>query len=217
LEKLVKLAVLGSGRVGSALGGWLASQGVSVTFTSRTLSKAVAAAESAGHDANHAEIAEAAQASDVVLLTLPFAEVITALEPLRDLLAGKIMVDVTNPITPDHRALSIGHTSSGAEEIARNFPTTKIVKAFNATFAEVYTARISGLDGRPLTIFYAGDDFEAKRIVCGLITTLGYDAVDAGPLENSRYLEPLSLLNIQLGRVLGFGSQIGFSLVRLQQ
>ncbi len=89
-----------------------------------------------------------------------------------------------------------------------------MVKAFNAVFAEVYASQDPRRDGRAISIFYAGDDWSAKEEVRTLISRLGFDAVDAGPLKNARYLEPLSLLNIHLGRVLGFGTQIGFTLLR---
>ena len=128
---------------------------------------------------------------------------------------SNLAVNVTNPITPDHRALTIGHTDSGGEEIARQFPSANVVKAFNAIFAEVYAAQNTQIGGRAVTVFFAGDDPQAKCWhVRELIMTLGFDAVDAGLLANARYLEPLSLLNIHLGKVLGFGTQIGFSLLR---
>ena len=127
---------------------------------------------------------------------------------------SNLAVNVTNPITPDHRALTIGHTDSGGEEIARQFPSANVVKAFNAIFAEVYAAQNTQIGGRAVTVFFAGDDPQAKAGVRELIMTLGFDAVDAGLLANARYLEPLSLLTIHLGKVLGFGTQIGFSLLR---
>ncbi len=93
------------------------------------------------------DIAAASREADVIFLTLPFTEIGNALEPAREQLAGKTLVDVTNPITPDHRALTIGHTNSGAEEIAHQFPAANVVKAFNAVFAEVYAAQNAMLDG----------------------------------------------------------------------
>jgi 8-hydroxy-5-deazaflavin:NADPH oxidoreductase len=210
----MRLGIIGSGKVGGALGIWAAKVGVEVAFTSRTASHAQEAAQKAGHGARALELSPLVRESDVLLLTLPFTEITRTLEPLREQLAGKTLVDVTNPITPDHRALSMGHTTSGAEEIARHFPQARVVKAFNAVFAEVYAAQAARIDGRTVTIFVAGDDAPAKQQVHALITRLGFDAVDAGPLVNSRYLEPLSLLNIHLGRVLGFGTHIGLSLLR---
>ena len=213
----MQIGIIGSGRVGKGLGAWCAKIGFSVLFSSRNQTHAVEAAQMAGHGAKSATTAALVQEADTILLTLPFGESGNALDTVRDLLHGKTLVDVTNPISPDHRALTIGHTHSGAEAIARQFPTANVVKAFNAVFAEVYAAQKPQIDGRAITIFFAGDNLDAKADVRKLITKLGFDAVDAGPLANSRYLEPLSLLNIHLGRVLGFGTEIGFSLLRVQK
>jgi predicted dinucleotide-binding enzyme len=210
----MQIGIIGSGRVGRALGAWFAKAGFHPLFASRNQMHAMEAAQLAGHDAKPATIVELVRESDVILLTLPFGEIGNALATAREQLAGKTLVDVTNPISPDHRSLTIGHIYSGAEEIARQFPAARVVKAFNAVFAEVYAGQNPQIDGRTITIFFAGDNPHAKASVRELITGLGFDAVDAGPLANSRYLEPLSLLNIHLGRVLGFGTQIGFSLLR---
>jgi predicted dinucleotide-binding enzyme len=180
-------------------------------FTSRDPKHAEEAAQKAGHDAKAAALVAD---SELILLMLPFSDVKGVLEGVRNKLDGKTVVDVTNPVTPDRQALELGHTTSGAEEIARQFPAAHVVKAFNATFAEIYQARRTGIDGHAITIFFAGDDAAAKDSVRQLILRLGFDAVDAGPLVSARCLEPLSLLNIRLGRFLGFGTTIGFSLLR---
>jgi len=210
----VNFGIIGSGKVGSALGAWAARVGFSVAFTSRTQAHAVTAAQNAGHKARAVDITTLIKESDILLLSLPYGEIMDALRPSAEHLHGKTLVDATNPITSDHRNLTIGHSNSGAEEIARHFPMANVVKAFNAVFAEVYASQNPQIEGYPITIFYAGDDRSSKENVRALITRLRFDAVDAGPLRNSRYLEPLSLLNIHLGRVLGFGTNIGFSLLR---
>jgi predicted dinucleotide-binding enzyme len=210
----MKLAIIGSGKVGRALGKWAAARDQFVTFTSRHMESASAGAAASGRKGRAADLATAVAESEVLFLTLPFGEVITTLESVRSALKGKILVDVTNPITADHRDLTIGHDDSGAEQIARAFPEVRVVKAFNAVFAEVYAAETPRLGGQRVAIFYAGDDVDSKRRVFELIELLGFEAIDAGPLRNSRYLEPLSLLNIHLGRVLGNGTLIGFSLAR---
>jgi 8-hydroxy-5-deazaflavin:NADPH oxidoreductase len=211
------IGIMGSGKVGKALGAWAAAAGSNVFFTSRKQADAQDAARRAGPRARSVDIATVVRESDVILLTLPFAEIAGVLKPLGSQIDGKILVDVSNPITPDHRGLIMGQTSSGAEEIARQFPKATIVKAFNAVFAEVYESQRPEIDGQSISIFYAGDNPEAKSAVRSFITTLGFDAVDAGALHSARYLEPLSLLNIHLGRELGYGTQIGFSLKRPQR
>jgi predicted dinucleotide-binding enzyme len=209
-----KIGIIGSGKVGRALGSWIAATGVSVVFTSRDPKHAEEAASKAGNGAEAAPLGDLVRDSRLMLLTLPYREVSAVSERVRDELKGKIIVDVTNPVTSDRQELEIGHTTSGAEEIARQFPSARVVKAFNATFAEIYEARRTKIDGHAITIFFAGDSASAKDEVKQLILRLGFDAVDAGPLLSARCLEPMSLLNIRMGRFLGFGTTIGFSLLR---
>jgi len=210
----MKIGVVGSGKVGKALGAWAAKVGFAVAFASRKESDAQDAARNAGYCTQAMDVAALVRECDMLLLTLPYKEIEGVLAPLQKDLAGKTLVDVSNPITEDRRALTIGHTTSGAETIAAQFPMANVVKAFNAVFAEVYALQHPQIDGRAISIFYAGDNLDAKEGVWELITRLGFDAVDAGPLETARYLEPLSLLNIHLGRELGFGPRIGFALLR---
>jgi predicted dinucleotide-binding enzyme len=210
----MQVGIIGSGKVGKALGSWFAATGFPVLFTSRDQEHAKEATQSAGHNAKSTTIVDLVRVCEIVLLTVPYDEVGKILDPVRPALAGKTLVDVTNPITPDRRRLMVGHTTSGAEEIARQFPTANVVKAFNAVFAEVYQSQNAQINGHAITIFFAGDAAVAKARVRKLIVTMGFDAVDAGPLENARYLEPLSMLNIQLGRFLGLGTEIGFTLLK---
>jgi NADPH-dependent F420 reductase len=210
----VRIGIIGSGKVGRALGAWFAAIGESVVFSSRDPKHAEEAAQNAGQGAKSAGVGELAANCELILLTLPYHDAARVLKTVRDKLQGKVVVDVTNPVTPDRQALEIGHTNSGAEEIARQLPSVRIVKAFNATFAEIYQMRRVAIDGRAITIFFAGDDADAKERVRQLIERLGFDAVDAGPLLSARCLEPLSLLNIRLGRFLGLDTRIGFRLLR---
>jgi predicted dinucleotide-binding enzyme len=210
----MQVGIIGSGKVGKALGSWLAAAGFSVLFTSRDQEHAKEAAQKAGHNSKATTITDLVRGCEVVLLTVPYDEVGKVLAPVGAALAGKTLVDVTNPITPDRRRLIVGHTTSGAEEIAREFPTANVVKAFNGVFAEVYQSQNAHIDGHAVSVFFVGDTAGAKAQVRKLIVRLGFDAVDAGPLENARYLEPLSMLNIQLGRFLGLGTQIGFGLLK---
>lgn len=196
------------------MGAWAAKCGFAVAFASRKESDAREAAQKAGHGAKALDIATLVHESEIIFLTLPYKEIVGALGPIGQKLAGKTLVDVSNPITEDHRSLTIGHTTSGAEEIAGHFPMASVVKAFHAVFAEVYASQNPRIDGHTISIFYAGDHPGAEDAVRELIARMGFDPVEAGPLRNARYLEPLSLLNIHLGRLLGFGTQIGFSLLR---
>ena len=207
------LAIIGTGNVGGAIGRWAARVGYTVVYAHHDLQKAEHAALETGHGATAVPLREVAAQATLILLAVPFAsvpEVIRAIEPLH----GKILIDVTNPLTPDHRDLAFGHNRSGAEEIERQSAGAQVVKAFNATFAEVYASGNPFIDGKRVTIFYAGNDDDAKRMVARLIEAMGFNAVDAGPLASARYLEPLSMLNIRLGRFLGLGTRIGYHLLQ---
>ena len=140
--------------------------------------------------------------SDLVALAVPWPHclgVIAATRPLR----GKILIDCTNPETPDGRALEIGHTTSGAEQIARIAPEAYVVKAFNALYAEILDGD-TRFEATP-SVLFCGDDPRARDCVAGVIASCGFDPVDAGPLVNARHLEPLAILTVQLVRVQGWG------------
>lgn len=112
----MKLGIIGSGKVGRALGAWAANVGIAVAFTSRNKEHALEAAQNAGHSAMALDITTLITESNLLLLTLPFDEINNALQSLAEHLHGKTIINVTNPITSDHRDLTIGHSNSGAEE-----------------------------------------------------------------------------------------------------
>lgn len=113
----------------------------------------------------------------------------------------KVVLSCVNPETDDS-PLAVGHTSSAAEEIARMIPGARVVEAFNGTYAEAID-----LAPRPTsqTVMYCGDDALARQLVASVIRRLGFDALDAGPLRNARYLEPLAALVVHLVRKAGYG------------
>ena len=114
-------------------------------------------------------------------------------------------MDITNPLTADMSGLQLGHTTSAAEEIQKALPRANVVKAFNTIFAQVLGADRNG--ARP-QVFYAGNDTGAKDAVRGIADSIGFEAIDSGPLANARHLEPLGMLTIYLGYVAGRGTKI---------
>lgn len=120
-------------------------------------------------------------------------------------MTGKTIVDISNPVTPDYSALALGFSTSAAEEIQKAVPTAKVVKAFNTIYAQVLGAASVSTRAQ---VFYASDDAGAKAAVRGLIESMGFEAVDAGPLGSARVLEPLGMLNIYLGYAGGRGTGI---------
>lgn len=210
----MKLAVIGSGKIGKSIGVWAAQLGNEVIFSSKEMKHAEEAAEVAVKNSRSGNIMEAVDKSDMVLLAVPYGAVNGILHDLGSKLNGKVLIDVTNPLTPDYSGLSVGFTTSAAEEIQKLVPGAKVVKAFNTTFAEVYATQNPVIRGSKIAIFIAADDNEAKGMVSDLVTKMGFDAIDTGPLKMARTLEPLAFLNINLGYNQGHGTSIGFALLR---
>lgn len=195
------------------LGRIWAGQGHRVLLSSRDVKVAAEVAAGVGHGAQAGTVKEAASFGDVVLLAIPWtatAEVLKTAGPMD----GKILIDCTNPLTQDMTSLAVGHLTSGAEEIAKMCPATKVVKAFNTAFAEVYETPSRLFGSRMPTMFFCGDSDGAKTIIKGLIVESGFEPVDAGPLRSARFLEPLAMLMIQLGYWQGMGRNISISLVQ---
>jgi hypothetical protein len=110
--------------------------------------------------------------------------------------------------------LTLGFTTSAAEEIAKLAPDAHVVKAFNTVFAQVYASQNPKVQGKAISVFVAGDNTEAKENVEALIAKMGFDVVKAGPLRSARNIEPLAMLNISLGYGQGLGTSMGFALLR---
>ena len=121
--------------------------------------------------------------------------------------SGKLVIDVSNPVNEDFSGLQVGRDSSAAEEIAALLPGASVVKAFNTIFAQHYGTGLK-IGSKPLQTFVAADDGSVRERVMSLASEIGLVPVDAGPLRNARYLEPLGFMNIQFGYVLGQGAEI---------
>ncbi len=199
----------------AALGRLWVGKGHKIMFGSRVDGRAKALAESVGPNAGGGGIADAGAFSDTLLLATPgspplVAPVIKALGPL----SGKLLIDCTNPLSDDFFSLTLGHTTSGAEEIAKLAHGAVVVKAFNTIASTVLASGNPKYGTQIATVFYCGDDRAAKTVVKGLIEKIGYEAIDTGPLRNARYLEPLAELVIQLGIPLGMGTNVAFKLMQ---
>jgi predicted dinucleotide-binding enzyme len=199
----MKITMIGSGNMGSALATQIAKAGHALVVTGRNADKAKELARTTG--AVFKDTA-AADGADVVVVATAYSDAVAALRSAGDL-NGKVIIDITNPLTADYMGLTIGHSTSAAEEIQKAFPGAKIVKAFNTVFAQVVTGGAQ-LDGATVPVYFAGDDAAAKETVKSLIKSLAFAPVDAGGLRNARYLEPLAGLNIYFGFGAGRGTAI---------
>jgi 8-hydroxy-5-deazaflavin:NADPH oxidoreductase len=188
----MKVAIIGNGNVGSALERGLKRAGHDVRATGRE------------------NVRETAEWGELVILAVPFGAVDDALRTMGNAVDGKVLIDVTNALD-ENMALVIGCTNSGAEELQRKAPGAKVVKAFNTNFAQTMDSGHVG--DTALTVFAAGDDEAARDTALQLAREIGFDAVNAGPLQNARWLETLGYLNIQLGYVVGHGTGTGFHYV----
>lgn len=209
----MSIAIIGPGNMGMGIARLLVEKGRAVTIAHRDLTVAETAAAGLGDLARGADIASAARNAESIVLATPFGAVGAAIAAAGDL-TGKILVDITNPITPDYMALTIGHTTSAAEEIARLAPEARVVKAFNTVFWQALPFEVRR-GKAPVQVFLAADDGAAKATVAEMVEALEFEAVDAGPLANARYIEPLAELNIHLGYALGWGTKIAPSWARL--
>ena len=210
----MRIAVIGHGNVGKAIGLKWAARGHQVTFGARDPAKADVQDLGRSHPrVDVGTVGEAVAGAGVVCLATPYAAALEFGGVAGDL-GGKIVVDCTNPIGPGLQ-LTVGHHTSGAEELARALPGARVVKAFNTTGWEnmADSAYLGYGKARPV-MPVCGDDAEARHVVCGLAQDLGFESWDWGPLAGARYLEPLAMLWIVPARAGGAGPDFALALLR---
>ena len=190
------ISIIGSGSMAAAIGGLAAKAGHTVEMMSRDAAKARALAEQVGAGATTGTFG-AAPAGDIVVLAVPYSAVLDLVKQYGKELAGKLLVDITNPVASDHTSFVTPGDSSGAQEIAKAAPAdADVVKAFNTQFSNVLTA--GPAEGHPLDVFIAVDDAEAKARVSAFVESLGLRPMDAGALPMARTLEHVCLLSLGL-------------------
>jgi predicted dinucleotide-binding enzyme len=208
----MKIGIIGSGNMGSGLGKIWAAKGHEVIFSYSRSQEKLNSLATALPNAKAGTPAEAAQA-DVILLSVRWSDVPDAIKQAGPL-NNKIVIDCTNPLKPDLSGLELGYTSSAAEEIARMAPGSRVVKAFNTAFAQVYQEKSRLFGSRRASMLYCGDDAEAKSVAAKLIMDVGFDPVDCGPLTAARLLEPVAMLVITLGYGMKMGTNMALNLIR---
>ena len=205
----MRIAIVGAGNVGQALGKGWRQAGHEVSYALRQATSNKVNALSAD-GARVVAMDQASASAEVVVLAVPWPAVAAVLAGLGPL-DGKILVDATNPLTAKLE-LAVGLDDSAGETVARLAPGARVVKAFNTTGAE-NMANTRGFAVKPM-MPVAGDDAAAKDAVRKLAEELGFEAVDAGPLAMSRQLEPLAVLWIKLAYAQGFGRSFAFALAQ---
>lgn len=205
------IALIGAGNVGAALARNLVARGERVAFGVPDPDKHRDLAASLG--APLGSVAEAIDGAGIVVLAVPYAAALQVAADIDDW-QGRILVDATNPLAPGLAGLTVGTTTSAAEQIAERARNARVVKAFNTTGAENMADPLR-LDA-PVFMPVAGDDAEARTTVLALAARMGFDAVDAGPLRAARYLEPFAMTWIHLAFAAGHGRDWAFSRARLR-
>ena len=210
----MRIGIVGTGNIGLSLGKIWAQNGQEIFFGSRDPVGVVRLADKIGLPVKTGTYFEAAEFGEAVVLAIPWSSVEETIKILGDL-NGKIIIDCTNAVAPNLGGLLIGHTISAAEKIAEWAVGAQVVKAFNA-FDPEFLPEVPNRNPKPST-FICGDNIQAKSKVSELGEILGYDVVDAGPLKNARFLEPLAMLWIELAYNQGMGPGIAFKLCRLRK
>jgi len=192
--------------MGRAIGTRAVAAGHSVTFVGKTPASAEKTAEavkSAAKNGAQVSIANSSdvELGDVVVLAVWYGTNIEIAKQLGSKLAGKVVVDIANPLNSTYDGLATAPDSSSAEDLAKVAPGAKVVKAFNTTYADTLLA--GKVAGQPLDVFIAGDDAEAKRKVAELVKDAGMRPVDTGPLGRARQIEGMQLLHIVTQETLG--------------
>ena len=196
----MNITIVGPGNMGRAIATRALAGGHSVTFAGKTLESAQKAANEVRASAKQgAEVSAATvedvEPGDVVVLALWYGTNLEVAKQLGEKLKGKTVVDIANPVNATYDGLVTAPDSSSAEDVAKAVgPKTKVVKAFNTTYAStLFSGQVAG---EPLDVLIAGYDEEAKNKVTQLVKDAGLRPVDAGPLSRARQIEGMQLLHI---------------------
>ena len=198
----MQIGILGSGDVGQALGLGFVKLGHDVKLGSRDPDKLKAWVTKAGRHASAGTPEETARFAEVAVLATAWSgtESTLKLAGAAATLAGKLVMDVTNPLITEAGKmprLALGHTDSGGEQVQRWLPQSKVVKAFNSVgHAHMVEPKFTG---GPPDMFICGEDASAKQVAAGFCKNFGWGVVDVGGIEGARLLEPLCILWVEYG------------------
>jgi NADPH-dependent F420 reductase len=210
----MNVTIIGAGNMGRGIGTRLVAGGHSVTFVDANPETAEKTAAEVKASANNGAMVATASLGegdlgDVVVLAVWYSTNIEIARQLGTKLAGKVVVDIANPLNSTYDGLATAPDSSSAEDLAKAIASgAKVVKAFNTTYAGTLVA--GQVAGQPLDVFIAGDDEEAKRKVAELVKDGGMRPIDTGPLSRARQIEAMQFLHIVTQGTLGtnWGSMI---------
>lgn len=190
---MAHVSIIGTGNMGQAIAGVVGRSGNTVELLGQS-------------------DADKPVTGDVVVLAVPYGAVAGIVAQRGEQLAGKVVVDITNPVNFEtFDSLVVPADGSAAAEIAAALPQSRVVKAFNTTFAATLASGTVG--DVPTTVLIAGDDADAKSLLAGIVTAGGLRAIDAGSLRRARELEALGFLQISLAAGEKIAWTAGFAVV----
>ena len=190
------ITIIGTGNMARGIATRALSGGHAVTLLGTDQEKAAGLAGELSGDVRTGTVGDPIS-GDVVVLAVWYQALDDVLGRYGDQLAGKTVIDITNPVDPETYAPLTVEAGSAAQEIAQKAPGAKVIKAFNTTFAGTLA------DGQPLDLFIASDDDDAKATVTELAKSAGLNVVDAGPLAHARQLEGAGYLHMAVQPGLG--------------
>lgn len=205
----MRLAVIGAGNVGQAVARAGIRTGHDVVITATDPGKTKEIADALGASAANSNV-EAVRDADLIVIAVPYGAVAQVGTEVAEVVAGKVVIDATNPLKADGSGLAVTDRS-GAETLQDLIPQASVVKAFNTVFASNQSEPV--VDGTQLDGFYAGNDDNAKATVAEFLTAIGYRAIDTGDLAAARALERMAFLNISMNARNGWSWQSGWKLV----
>jgi len=214
----MRVGILGSGLMGGKLGTLFARAGHEVVFSyARSREKLNRLARDAGGKARAGTPREAAQNADALLLAVHWSRIDDVLKQTGDL-SGKVIVSCSLPLNAANTELVLGHTTSGAEELAKKVPGADVVSAFNNIPSEVLFGVFEARGkATPPSMVYCGDEPEGKSIAATLIRDLGFDPIDLGPLRSARYTEPLAMIVAHLAYGGTEGPELAYRFERFEK
>jgi predicted dinucleotide-binding enzyme len=207
---MTTIAIIGLGNMGKGLAKRLAGK-TNLVLSSRDSAAATAFAATLPAGVTVLDQASAIAGADIIVLALPFAAALEA--AANPALAGKVVLDISNPLKADFSGLTIGHTTSAAEELQAAAPAARVVKGFNTIFASLFDLPVAQTAAIP--VFVAGNDEAAVAAVADIVGQSGFAVEKTGGLDAARLIEPLGMLNIRLGYGLGQGTSIAPSWTKL--
>jgi predicted dinucleotide-binding enzyme len=208
----MNIGIIGTGNMGGNLARLWAKKNHKIFITSKDLKQSEQIAVQAGENVTVGSLQETINFGEIIVFAFPY-------EALDDVITkagsfnGKVILDLINPLTPDLLGMKIGFDTSAAEVIAAKIPGAYVVKAFNTIASPVLERDDLYSNPNTPTVFYCGDNNDAKTKIDALISDIGFEPVNSGVLSNARYLEPMAEFIIQLAFG-GYGANIAYKLLK---